>query len=528
MARFSKDGQTFDVPDDYDTATGENRTVAKAAAKGYTQVVEVSKDGKDTYHIPAQDLKKAQEKGYSVYTEPSKMPQSKYTPEQSQMVGFAKGANFQGLDEVIGFNASPSGAAKTLANHFGANFKDKDVNTYKVNRDVIREEGESSARQNPGRDILGQLGAGVVQSAVAAPVAVMNSLKNVDNLSKGAKALLAAKTAAKVGAVQGGLEGVGSSTATNGKQLARDTGTGVVTGGIVGGLIGGASQGFKELLTGSSIDNFANLATEKAMRVTAEQKNSAGLREPGKFERMLRSVRDNALKPFQGQESLRESISREQLKANQGLDDVLSKIGNESVEGHMVAQNILNRADEAGGLAGTVDYAKKLNKSANDVYNVTANKTLNVKDAVKQKNSYNDAARYNSVVDPEKSIVAREGRNAWLQEIDKVAEPKLAELGHNTTYKQSREAVGNLIGADDIVQKSLANPKTAESFLSPAGIKHLVQNYGNQSAAYFADRIYKNPKYIEFLAKAGDKGQIPALNFLIQNVIPKEPNNNGR
>src|SRR5512135_2639818 len=65
MPIYVKDGQEFELPEDFDTETGVDRNREKALAKGYKVYVDVQKgDSPETFAIPETDIDKATAKGY--------------------------------------------------------------------------------------------------------------------------------------------------------------------------------------------------------------------------------------------------------------------------------------------------------------------------------------------------------------------------------------------------------------------------------------------------------------------------------
>ncbi len=158
------------------------------------------------------------------------------SPVDSAGRGLAQGATFNLRDEGAGFLASPTGGMKEIANKFGAGYDDKDVTSYKAERDASRSLDEAAKQANPKSFLAGQLGGAVATSFVPG----LGLAEDVGLLSSAAR-----------GGAQGAAYGFGGSNAEDLSDLTSDAAKGAAVGTLAGSGGYGASQAIGKATNGA-------------------------------------------------------------------------------------------------------------------------------------------------------------------------------------------------------------------------------------------------------------------------------------
>ena len=125
--KVSKNGvDFFTIEDEYDPKTGENLSLNIAKSKGYSAYVDVVKEGKGTYTIPATELGEAMKKGYQTvdFVETKQAADNKYIRDEMKRMGgleaaargFVDGATFGRGADVAGLFRTPEEKQKIKEN----------------------------------------------------------------------------------------------------------------------------------------------------------------------------------------------------------------------------------------------------------------------------------------------------------------------------------------------------------------------------------------------------------------------------
>lgn len=150
------------------------------------------------------------------------VPLDKTSESDSLLRGAIQGATFNSRDELAGAVESPVGALKEIANKFGGEFSDEDIEAYKKERDASRALDRQAQESNPAMYATGNIAGGVATSFIPGL-----------NIAKGAGLV---NTLGK-SALQGSLAGLGGSEGESLKDIANDATVGAEAG-LVGGGIG--------------------------------------------------------------------------------------------------------------------------------------------------------------------------------------------------------------------------------------------------------------------------------------------------
>lgn len=200
--------------------------------------------------------------------DPSKYGAVEIQPESSNtedfLRGVGQGATFGLSDELAGALGNVSGAGKDIANIFGADINDEDVQEYERIRDLQRRYNEASKARSPWLYGAGELGGGLATSIATAPLMPIRAASVASRLAPGAETI-AAKIAPEganilqkgvgygVGklapsalgaAAEGSLigAGMGAGYSEDSKNIGKDVIEGAKTGGAFGGVLGGLGR----------------------------------------------------------------------------------------------------------------------------------------------------------------------------------------------------------------------------------------------------------------------------------------------
>ncbi len=229
--------------------------------------------------------------------------------------GLAQGVSFGLRDEAAGALDSPLGALKEIANKFGGDFSDEDLEAYRKERDASRDMDKQAQTANPKSYLSGEIGG----SLATALVPGMGAL----NVAKGAT------TGARVGraALAGGTVGLGTSEAEDLQGLATDT--------AIGADVGGALQGIGEKAVAPALQKAGAAAKpylEKAGQFISDKTDGLvdkGLQKLGKtVADVPESVTDRYLKnPASVNGALaREEVGESLLRDGGALEQLRQKV----------------------------------------------------------------------------------------------------------------------------------------------------------------------------------------------------------
>jgi len=185
--------------------------------------------------------------------------------------GAIQGASFGLRDEAAGALKSPMGALKAIANKFGGEFSDEDLEEYKRERDESRQLDKQASEANPKSYMAGQVGGALATSVVP-------------GLGGAGVAKLAA---------QGAAQGLGNSEAEDLAGNVRDTAIGAGIGaatGAAGKLLNKAGSVGKEVLEDVATAPIGQKAAESAMGNT-----SAGLSKLNRAGQFVNDKIDDAV-----------------------------------------------------------------------------------------------------------------------------------------------------------------------------------------------------------------------------------------
>lgn len=155
--------------------------------------------------------------------------------------GAAQGLTFGLADEAVGAANNPVGALKEIANKFGADFSDEDIEEYKRQRDESRKNFEAAQKANPMSYGAGEIGGGIATAFIPGVGAIG---------AAGKAATLGGKVAAgaAAGLRQGAITGLGMSNEESLGGIAKDTAIGAGAGAVVGGAIPVVGAGIKKAI----------------------------------------------------------------------------------------------------------------------------------------------------------------------------------------------------------------------------------------------------------------------------------------
>lgn len=151
--------------------------------------------------------------------------------------GLAQGASFGLRDEAAGALESPLGALKSIANKFGADFTDEDLDAYKAERDASRQLDKTASETNPKSYMGGQLGGAAVTALIP----------GVGGASLGRLA------------AQGAIQGLGSSEGEGLVDNAKDA----TLGAGIGAAGYGLGKGIGAIADKTGLTSLVNKATNK-------------------------------------------------------------------------------------------------------------------------------------------------------------------------------------------------------------------------------------------------------------------------
>jgi hypothetical protein len=234
------------------------------------------------------------------------------------------GASVGHSDEIAGLAASPTGAAQTIANMVGEQNMTPEAIKYQAARDRERATLEAQQQENPWTSGISEF-VGSIPTMMAGGAALG---AGAEALNAG-RALTGVKMAGLTGAATGALAGEGQSTASNVKDVAKDTAIGAGLGGATGLALGQAGKAL--------MGNAADIASGALPEGTPEVKGvMSNITESRPFQEMKRIYKNADMDTDTGAANKLRGISNEQeagkiLKANTAKAEELGKIHGEKV-----------------------------------------------------------------------------------------------------------------------------------------------------------------------------------------------------
>ena len=318
MPLYTKNGNDiYDIEEEIDPNTGESVSDQKAKAKGYQQVIEVTKNGADTFHIPVTELTGATKKGYVTKQEfDAKQAYNKEIapgPIESTARGVSQGVSLGFADEL----QAGLGAIARKAQTFGSKESEPISETYTKLRDAERERNGQAQEAHPyvygGSELVGGLGV------------------PVGTIGKGAG--LAAKIGygALTGAAIGGVAGTGYSEAEDISDIAKEAAIGAGVGGTIGAALPIAGAAVKKALPviGESAGKLSEAVKENLIKPShAEKVNEflANIKNPesGKIENTIQNLTDQGL--FKGKVFTKDALGKKAQNLIEKDSDTLDVI----------------------------------------------------------------------------------------------------------------------------------------------------------------------------------------------------------
>lgn len=317
----------------------------------------------------------------------SKIPKSPKGPSEWESAGrgLAQGASFGLRDEGAGLLKNPSGALKEIANKFGANFSDEDIEEYRRERDASRGLDLAAKEANPKSFAAGELGGAIGTSFIPGL-----------GLAKGAGL---AKTAATA-AAQGAAYGLGGSEADNATDLALDT----LKGGGLGAAGGAAGYGLGKLAekgiekAGSLIGKTANPLSRTAEKL-AENATGATGRQSAQFaDDAGRELLDRGLVQFgdtPGKVAQRVSAANDD--AGRAISTALEGLDNQGVrvDLHEIKRGIQQQIEDLSSVPGNEKIVRELERELQNLVS-RGESSLPVSVAEKAKRNFQGQTNFNS------------------------------------------------------------------------------------------------------------------------------------
>lgn len=335
--KVSKDGGvTFhEIAEDFDPATGVDRSLEAAKAKGYKPYADVSKDGKTfTIDGSSDSLKAAQAKGYMLAgTAADVGKRGVVGAGESAARGVAQGATFGFADEAQAALRAP------FSKH-----------SYKELRDEYRSVDEDAAKENPKSFYGAQVATGLAGG--------------VGGIGKGAIAA-GGKTLGQIvargageGAALGGLSGVGSSERENAGGIAMDAAVGAAVGGVTGAAVPLALRGGVKAI--AAVRGAKEAAKEssgpaiQAMKEAARDVDPLGIPGVDAARKLGASVK-GAVQGVRSARDLQREISSLKVSSGkvlgEGAEDGIQDLGSDLLEAgpSRTKEFVSARAASAGG-----------------------------------------------------------------------------------------------------------------------------------------------------------------------------------
>ncbi len=452
----------------------------------------------------------------------------------SELESFGRGLAQGGLlglpDEAVGAFKSPSGALKEIANKFGADFSDEDIEAYRKERDDSRKNFKLAEEANPLSYGAGQVTGGLATLVVP-----------------GGGAATLGKLATR-GAMEGAAYGLGASEAEGAVDLgidaAKGAGLGAVAGAAGAGLIKGAQQIPKMVPSvGKFAEKWAVNATGATGKESAKFADDAG-----------RELLDRGIVGFgNSQSQIAAKAGTAVDAANAQIDDALKALEQQgvNVDANTIYNTVAKKIKELAADPSQADVAKQLENELMHLMSATEAKgstDFAISAAEKVKRGYNRKA--GNWMDPEKGAVGKEMYQTWRGAVEDAAlkvDPAISK-----SFLEGKKTFGLLRPIEEAAERRAAT--TAQSpvggFLdvasgavaagSGAGLpaamaapvaRRIISPRIASSVAVGADKLSKvlskNPqsfgKYAAVLSKAAQRGgnSLAASHYVLQNSDPE-------
>lgn len=473
-------------------------------------------------------------------------------PEVSELAsagrGAAQGLSFGLRDELAGALDSPVGGLKEIANKFGADFSDEDIEAYRKERDESRRLDEAAKAANPKSYMAGEIGGAVATS-----------------FFPGFGAARAAGLAKTVGqaALQGAAYGVGASEGESIGDIAKDAAVSGAMGGVggaagklagdalakgaqkVGNLIGKAADPLEEAgakayakAVGAPKKLFEN--TDDAIALGRQVRESGVVSPMASTEKMLsrtEALKDSAMAARNAAYNQIDNAGASKFNplevAAQVEDDILggmnrSHLDTQELIGKLEPQlqNILSRGDGTISMAEAQQLVQSLGKKAKfDTTRSSADNELakSVYDTVR--NAINEAADSGAQGLNLGDVVRKANKDFSLAKtMEKGLRSKLGREEMGGGLAQSLSQAADIPHAV-VSPKTFAVKKVLEKGADAIGTRK------HQITAWTADKLasvaQKQPqafgKFAPVLQNAARRGSqaVAATHFVLQQTSPE-------
>lgn len=531
-------GEEFDVPDSERNdalATGKFDEFYLAKAKA---------DGKE-FMIPAQELQDALKTGKfelsEFYDQKKAIADKKLGVGESAAIGLGQGLSGDNLDEIAAASRAPLGAAKEIANKFGAGFDDADVSKYKSQRGELRAADRLAEKSNPGAYTGSKVVGGVAQSFAPG----LNVVKGASLANMTGKA-----------AIQGGLAGLGASDEESLSGIAKDVGTGVAIGGGTTLAIGGATKAIADF--NKRNPNATTAMKDKFNKMVAKiYSKTSGADE----EAILRQIQNPAAQRAAEEEGFSYAVGSKAKEGIEGLgrdlsnnvaearDTLVEKFGDKAMTGlddiEQGANKFLSRnAPSKAGFSGLKE------KDREALIEITGNlKDATADDLVKFRNFVDSKVahlydRPDAATPFERQLMKMRGQaddllDKFSPELNKantdfsnyMGNKKVLGLNNDATVetitdnlysganKTAKKAAAEAIVPANLIEdmKTIAANKSFEAAKRPGGSNYL-KRAALPLATGFTSELFTNPNIVKFGARG-----LGELEQKIGSVLSKNP-----
>lgn len=355
---------------------------------------------------------------------------------------FARGA-FQGgtlgfADEIAGALQAPIGAAKSIANKFGADF---DESEYTAARDDSRLLDAQASERSPGAFTSGQVAGSVASSLIP-------GLNVVKGAKLGGTALAAGK--------QGLAMGLGDSTGKNVGELALDSLIGLGQG-VAGGTVGyGLGKGLEKgaQYAGKTFNRIGDYLSDGAEKLYVKATGATG-RESQKFaEGAGRKLADRGMIKFgDTPENIATRLQGAMDEAGGAIDSSLKGLDAQGVMANVenVTQGLEEQIKSLAKDPSQASTVRRLQSIVDDI-KATGSNAVPVSEAEVTKRGFNKAA--GNWMDPEAGAAAKQAYLGYMDEVERAAldaNPALADK-----FTKAKETWGLLSPVKEAAERRAA------------------------------------------------------------------------